>query len=207
MLQDNYAEYERNKTRGVPRAGATLLHGLVYCGECGHKMMVQYKGGPEYLCLYLRQQYQVPVCQRIPAQPIDDFVVQAFFQALPPIELEVYEQTLKSQAEIAHQVCQAQAQQVERLRYQAALAQRQYNQVDPDNRLVAAELERRWETALTGIQQAEETLARQQREADVQPELPTELKSAFAHLAQQCPPSGIKKSSSPRRIRRRFCAA
>ncbi|NTW12004.1 MAG: recombinase family protein [Anaerolineales bacterium] len=187
MLQDNYAEYERNKTRGVPRAGATLLHGLVYCGECGHKMMVQYKGGPEYLCLYLRQQYQVPVCQRIPAQPIDDFVVQAFFQALSPIELEVYEQTLKSQAEIAHQVCQAQAQQVERLRYQAALAQRQYNQVDPDNRLVAAELERRWETALTDLQQAEEMLALQHREADIQPELPTELKTAFAHLAQQLP--------------------
>jgi DNA invertase Pin-like site-specific DNA recombinase len=187
MLQDNYAEYERNKTRGVPRAGATLLHGLVYCGECGHKMMVQYKGGPEYLCLYLRQQYQVPVCQRIPAQPIDDFVVQAFFQALSPIELDVYEQALKTQAGIVQQVRQAQEQQVERLRYQAALAQRQYNQVDPDNRLVAAELERRWETALAALKQAEETLALQQREADIQPELPAELKTAFTHIGQQLP--------------------
>ena len=43
MLKDNYAEYTRNKTRGVPRAGATLLHGIAYCGECGHKMQVQYK--------------------------------------------------------------------------------------------------------------------------------------------------------------------
>ena len=41
MLRDNYAEYDRNKTRGVPRPGAALLHGIVYCGQCGHKMAVQ----------------------------------------------------------------------------------------------------------------------------------------------------------------------
>jgi DNA invertase Pin-like site-specific DNA recombinase len=52
MLKDNYAEYDRNKTRGVPRPGKALLHGLVYCGECGHKMVVQYKTGTRYLCNY-----------------------------------------------------------------------------------------------------------------------------------------------------------
>jgi hypothetical protein len=41
MLTDNHAEYARNKTRGIPRPGKALLHGLVYCGECGHKMVVQ----------------------------------------------------------------------------------------------------------------------------------------------------------------------
>ena len=41
MLKDNHAEYDRNKTRGLPRPGKALLHGLVYCGECGHKMVVQ----------------------------------------------------------------------------------------------------------------------------------------------------------------------
>jgi DNA invertase Pin-like site-specific DNA recombinase len=50
MLLDNYAEYDRNKTRGVPRKGSALLHGMVYCGECGHKLVVQYKGGTRYLC-------------------------------------------------------------------------------------------------------------------------------------------------------------
>src|SRR5215471_18672437 len=44
MLRDNHAEYDRNKTRGIPRPGKALLHGLVYCGACGHKMVVQYKG-------------------------------------------------------------------------------------------------------------------------------------------------------------------
>jgi DNA invertase Pin-like site-specific DNA recombinase len=50
MLKDNYAEYDRNKTRGIPRPGAALLHGLVYCGACGHKMVVQYKTGTRDLC-------------------------------------------------------------------------------------------------------------------------------------------------------------
>ena len=45
MLRDNHAEYDRNKTRGVPRDGQALLHGILYCGECGHKLCVQYKGG------------------------------------------------------------------------------------------------------------------------------------------------------------------
>lgn len=187
MLLDNYAEYDRNKSRGVPRAGATLLHGLVYCGECGHKMVVQYKGGPEYQCNFLRQQYLTPVCQRIASQPIDDFVVQAFFQALSPVELEVYEQALKSQAETAQQAQQAQRQQLERLRYQAALAQHQYNQVDPDNRLVAAELERRWEVALEALAETEKRLTYQPQPATSLPILPPELKAAFAQIGQKLP--------------------
>jgi DNA invertase Pin-like site-specific DNA recombinase len=187
ILLDNYAEYDRNKSRGVPRAGATLLHGLVYCGECGHKMVVQYKGGPEYQCNFLRQQYLVPVCQRIASQPIDDFVVQAFFQALSPVELEVYEQAMKTQAETAQQARQAQQQQLERLRYQAALAQHQYNQVDPDNRLVAAELERRWEAALIALKDAEERVERELQQAQNLPTLPPELKAVFAQIAKKLP--------------------
>ena len=98
MLKDNYAEYDRNKTRGVPRLGKALLHGLVYCGECGHKMVVQYKSGTRYLCNYLRQQYGVPVCQYIPADPIDAAVVQAFFAALSPLELDAYSRACRRNA-------------------------------------------------------------------------------------------------------------
>lgn len=90
MLRDNQAEYNRNKTRGVPRAGQALLHGLLYCDECGHKMMVQYHHNTYYLCNHLRQQYGVPVCQNIPADPVDQAVIQAFFDALSPVELDVY---------------------------------------------------------------------------------------------------------------------
>lgn len=134
MLRDNYAEYDRNKTRGIPREGEALLHGIVYCGECGHKMVVQYKNGTRYLCNYLRQQHGTPVCQYIPANPIDQQAVTAFFQALAPAELNVLVRasTRRRQADVATE--RAQAQQVERLRYRAALAERQFEQVDPDNR-------------------------------------------------------------------------
>ena len=148
MLQDNYAEYTRNKTRGVPRAGAALLHGLVYCGECGHKLLVQYKGGSRYLCNYLRQQYGVPVCQNLPAAPVDAWVVDAFFAALAPVELDAYAHAVAAEQAAATQVTAAQRQQLERLRYQAAFAERQFSRVEPENRLVAAELEQRWEGAL-----------------------------------------------------------
>jgi hypothetical protein len=113
--------------------------------------------------------------------------VRAFFQALSPIELDVYEQSLKTQAETAQQARQAQEQQLERLRYQAALAQRQYYKVDPDNRLVASELERRWEEALLALKQAEERLALQQQQDEKPPILPPELKAAFSQIAQRLP--------------------
>jgi Recombinase zinc beta ribbon domain len=48
MLRDNHAEYQRNQTRGVPRDGAAVLQGIVWCGQCGHKMAVQYKNANSY---------------------------------------------------------------------------------------------------------------------------------------------------------------
>lgn len=187
MLRDNYAEYDRNQSRGVPRPGAVLLQGIVYCGECGHKMVVQYKGGNQYLCNYLRQTHGVPVCQRIPADPVDEQVVQAFFQALSPIELDAYDQSLQAQRETAQKIGQAQEQQLKRLRYETTLAQRQYDQVDPDNRLVAAELERRWEAALVALKQAEESIAIQQQSTPTPACLPVELKAAFTAIGQKLP--------------------
>ena len=186
MLQDNYAEYDRNKTRGVPRAGAALLHGVVYCGECGHKLLVQYKGGTRYLCNYLRQQYGVPVCQNLPADPIDAWVVAAFFAALSPVELDAYTRAVAAAQETAAQLEHARQQQHERLRYQTALAERQFSRVDPDNRLVAAELEERWETALRALKAAEEAAA-QPPVAAALVALPDELREAFTDIGRHLP--------------------
>jgi len=186
QLVDNYAEYDRNKTRGVPRNGAALLHGLVYCGECGHKMVVQYKGATRYICNFLRQQYGVPVCQYLPADAIDAHVVNAFFAALSSVEIDAYTQAVKATLQTEQTIERAHRQQLERLRYQVALAQRQFNQVDPDNRLVAAELEQRWETALRGLKQAEAANALRQCPKPVT-ELPAELKTAFTAIGHNLP--------------------
>ena len=187
MLLDNYAEYDRNKTRGVPRKGSALLHGLVHCGECGHKMVVQYKGGTRYLCNFLRQKYQVPVCQHIPGDSVDPHIVEAFFQALSPVELDVYSRAVASQQEIIDQVAHAHSQHMERLRYEAQLAERQFLRVDPDNRLVAAALEKRWNEALSALKQAEEAQAQQHKPVPTLLALSEELQAAFKAIGQHLP--------------------
>src|SRR5262245_21020802 len=156
ILDDNYAAYEHNRRRGVPRQGAALLQGIVYCGRCGHKMMVQYKGGNEYLCNYLRGQTQAPVCQRLPADPVDQQVVTAFFDALAPAELDLYDQALAQRRQHQEEIDRAQHHTLQRLAYEADRARYRYEQVDPAYRLVAAELEQRWEAALQALREAQE---------------------------------------------------
>ena len=163
MLQDNYSEYSRNKTRGVPREGKALLHGITYCGECGHKMCVQYKGGTRYICNYLKQQTAATTCQYIGGDAIDDQVVAWFFEALSVAEIDAAGDILSAADKEHAKVLKARDQQVDRLRYESNLAQRQFLKSDPDNRLVTGELERRWETSLRELQAAEESLARDQQ--------------------------------------------
>ena len=94
-------------------------------------MGVQYKQGTHYRCAELRSRYGVPVCQHIPADPVDKRVVQAFFEALSGAELDLYDQALQEQNASHEKMRRAQLQQLERLRYDAALSERQYRRVDP----------------------------------------------------------------------------
>ncbi|HYX16688.1 MAG TPA: recombinase family protein [Nostoc sp.] len=187
MLKDNHAEYDRNKTRGVPRTGKALLHGIVYCGECGHKLVVQYKAGTRYLCNYLRQQYGTRVCQHIPADPIDDYVVVAFFEALSPVEIDMYQAAMDAKQRDEGKLERAKQQQLERLRYQARFAERQFNQADPDNRLVAAELERRWESALLELKQAEDKAEQEVNLLSVPQIITQKMKKSFDNTGQKMP--------------------
>lgn len=187
MLKDNYIQYDRNKSRGVPRAGSALIHGITYCGECGHKMVVQYKSSTRYICNYLRQQHGTPVCQYIPADPVDRRVVEAFFAAISPVEIDIYARIQDQRRQADEQVDRAHAQQVERLRYEVALAKRQYMQVDPDNRLVASELEKRWEATLRELKCAENTLAQSKIAPVIPLKITAELKEAFTQVGRKLP--------------------
>src|SRR3989454_6435687 len=188
MLKDNHAEYARNTARGIPRPGQALLHGLVYCGACGHTLVVQYTGGTRYICNYLRQQYRTPVCQYIAAAPVDTRVVDAFFQALSPVELDVYAQALAKRQQQAERIATAQAQHVERLRYEAAYCERQFHHVDPAHRHVAAELEHAWEVALQALKQAE-AAHKQRLQVGTPPEnaLSPALQAAFRAIGHKLP--------------------
>lgn len=155
ILADNRAEYMAKKSRGMPRKGELLLQGIAYCARCGHKMFVRYKGGGQYVCNHLRTQQGLPECQTVRAATIDAAVGRAFLAAVAPAEVDALSRAHKLRKDAETTAKAAIRQQIERKRYQVALAQRQYDKVDPDNRLVAAELERRWEAALIELQQAE----------------------------------------------------
>jgi DNA invertase Pin-like site-specific DNA recombinase len=165
MLRDNRGEYERRKSRGIPRDGKALLQGIVYCGECGHKMTVQYKGHARYTCHYLHAQAGEPICQHVLADRIDTHVTQWFFDALSPAEIDLSASTLLAADHRRSELLKAQRQQVERLRHEAHLAERQYRHSEPENRLVTAELETRWELALRERKKAEDTLAIDEQKA------------------------------------------
>jgi hypothetical protein len=160
IVSDNRAEYMRNKTRGAPRDGELLLQGIAWCGRCGHKMYVRYKGGAEYVCNHLRSHQGLPACQYLRAPRVDAAVAQAFLAALAPAEIDALSRARRAQQQADKAMRKSAEQQLERRRYEAALAERQFNRVDPDNRLVASELERRWESALKEVRAAEEALAR-----------------------------------------------
>jgi DNA invertase Pin-like site-specific DNA recombinase len=160
IVSDNRAEYMRNKTRGVPRDGELLLQGIAWCGRCGHKMYARYKGGAEYVCNHLSAHQGLSACQYLRAPSVDAAVAQAFLAALAPAEVDALSRARRAQHQADKAVRSSAEQQLQRRRYEAALAERQFSRVDPDNRLVAAELERRWEAALKEVRTAEEALAR-----------------------------------------------
>lgn len=100
IVSDNRAEYMRTKTRGIPRDGELLLHGIVWCGRCGHKMYVRYKGGGEYVCNHLRTHAGLPTCQHIRAEAVDAAVADAFLTALAPAELDALSRARKAQNKV-----------------------------------------------------------------------------------------------------------
>lgn len=185
-LDENHAEYENRKTQGVARSGKSVLHGLVCCGECGHKMVVRYKGGVRYVCNFARLQHGEPICQSIQGEAIDRCVSEAFLEALSPAELAVLERAMTARDQDHEATNRARQQQLERVHYEAALAERRFRRVDPDNRLVAAELEQRWEDALRAVQRAEADL--QVRVASVRTaDLSEALRAAFRTISQELP--------------------
>lgn len=187
MIWDNHNQCAPEESHGVPRGGKALLHGLLYCGVCGHKMLVRYQSGIRYVCAHLRRQRGLPLCQYLPAAPIDGHVVRAFFGVLSPAEVDVYAKVVAATRQEEEAVRKARDQQLERLRYQARLAERQFNQADPENRLVTAELEQRWERALQELKEAEESRQRDCSAANPLPDVSTELRQALEHVGQKLP--------------------
>src|SRR5436305_14796368 len=103
-------------------------------------MTVQYPAVARYLCAAHKEQGGGTECQRVPIEPVDAWVVGCFWEALAPAELDRYDAAVTALDEQRVRLRRARDLQLQRLRYEARLAEKQYRLVDPENRLVASEL-------------------------------------------------------------------
>jgi len=177
----SWADYERNQrliadnangkgmmVRGAVRKGEALLVGLLRCGHCGRRLLVSYNGTKgdigRYHCDATRSDPAAAPCISFGALRVDQAVGAEIVRLLQPLGVDA---AVRAITDCEHQAGEKQRQlelALEQARYEAARARRQYDAVDPDNRLVAGELERRWDAALAAVEVLEkelETLVRQ----------------------------------------------
>ena len=154
----------RGQGGGAAREGRALLQGLVRCGRCGQMMSVSYSGvsGKQSSYLCVRAAHAVGAstpCQRLGGRRLEDTVLGAVFEMLEPATLAVTAQALADvQAEHEGHLLAFEAA-VERARYEAERARRQFDAVEPENRLVARGLEAEWESGLRELARTEAALA------------------------------------------------
>ncbi len=152
-LAKNRTNGEEMVLTGPAREGLALLQGLLLCGNCGRALTVRYRGNggiyPCYQCNWLRRDGLANKdCMSFRCDLLDAVISEEVLKALQPAELELALAALR-ELEARDQTFLRQWQmRLERAEYEAALAERRYQEVDPSNRLVAGTLERRWNDAL-----------------------------------------------------------
>ena len=205
----SWADYERNQrligdnanckgmmVRGAVRKGEALLAGLMRCGHCGRRLLIGYNGTKgnigRYSCDATRSNPGAAPCISFGALRVDEAVGAEIIRVLQPLGIEA---AVRAIADSERQTAEKQRQielALEQARYEAARARRQYDVVDPDNRLVAGELERRWNAALAAVATLEkelETLVRERpvtlsvEERERLLRLGTDLETAWHHPA------------------------
>ncbi len=171
----SWAEFERNQrliadnanskglmARGSVRRGETLLAGLLRCGHCGRKLHVAYGGthgeAGRYHCKGSFVNHGGDRCISFGSLRVDQAIGAEVVRLMKPLGIEAalgaIELRKSEAAEKRRQVELA----LKQARYEASLARRQYDAVDPDNRLVASELERRWNEKLIEVRRLEDEL-------------------------------------------------
>ena len=147
---------------GVPRNGAALLAGVLVCGTCNRHMQPSYHTNDvaQYACNRQYVEATGPRCYGLAAKGLDALVSQQVLRALEPVAVHL---SLQAQADIErdrHRLTTRWQQRCKRTRYDVELAERRYQAVDPENRLVAVTLEKRWEDALRQDRHTQEAYER-----------------------------------------------
>ncbi|GGR14304.1 hypothetical protein GCM10008957_28930 [Deinococcus ruber] len=168
QYQVNLAQLQANRNvagqSGAARQGAALLAGLLVCGQCGRRMTIQAQSGrPSYACISNASNYAQPNCLHCASAALDAWVVSQLLEALSPVSLALSleaRQHLEQERELLRTHW---THQLQRAAYEVQRAQRQYQAVEPEHRLVARSLERAWEEALTAQRTVQEEYARVQQ--------------------------------------------
>ena len=162
ILEANVAR-RGGTTPGAAKRGPALLAGLLRCGRCGRKLFVAYSGRggrvPRYACAGSRTGRGPTTCLSLGGVTIEQAVTAQVLEAIQPVGIEAALAAVEQLAHTHTEQCRALELAVEKARYQAQRAERQYHTVDPDNRLVAGELEVRWNDALARVGQLKADLA------------------------------------------------
>jgi hypothetical protein len=138
---------------GPAREGHCLLQGMLVCGTCGRRLTPRYKGNgglyPTYQCNWQhREALARHSCMTVPAMPLDAAIAERLVAAVTPLTIELALEALTSLEERDQAIGAQWRRRIERARYEADLAERRYEAVDPANRLIAATLEQRWNGAM-----------------------------------------------------------
>jgi len=149
---------------GPVREGFCLLQGLLLCGVCGRRLGVRYTGNggiyPIYQCVWKHREALAPrACLSVPSAPLDQAITDRLVSAITPVTIELALKALTNLEERDSEIGAQWRMRIERARYEADLAERRYEAVDPANRLIAATLESRWNDALQRLHELEAELA------------------------------------------------
>ena len=195
-----------NGCPGVAGKGAALLSGVLTCGTCGRKMHASYprSHSPNYSCVRHLMEATERTCYGLTAAPIDEVVTKQVLKALEPAALELSMNALADVERERARLDKHWQQRLARARYEIDLAQRRYRAVDPDNRLVAATLEKQWEEALHNERQLRDDYDRFERTS------PTQLSPEEVPESRRCRPT-FRPCGTPMerlmRIAKKSCVA
>jgi DNA invertase Pin-like site-specific DNA recombinase len=160
-ISDNLYGHER---RGAVKRGASLLAGLLRCRRCGRKLTVRYTGHDHdvlrYACWRGWLDHGEPRCIAFGGLRVDDVIGAEVLRVVEPGALEAAILASTDETRRRDEVLEALGRDLEAARYGASRAWKQYDASDPENRLVAAELEQRWNRALEQVQEIEERIER-----------------------------------------------
>ncbi|MBC7961171.1 MAG: recombinase family protein [Vallitaleaceae bacterium] len=161
QLQSNRTNLERS---GPAREGAALLQGLILCGKCGRRMSVRYTGNggisPVYECKGRWEYGTRATCTTVSGTIIDQSITNRLMQVIQPAELDLAIQVMDKLLKGENDADKGWKLSLERAKYETERAERQYQQVEPENRLVARSLEVRWNEKLTEFTRIQDDYAK-----------------------------------------------